>query len=34
VARLFRDFIIESFEQPGRRLAASLAAMGAARQLP
>src|SRR5579883_154167 len=34
VATLFRDFTVDSFEEPGRRLSASLAAMGAARYLP
>lgn len=34
VATLFRDFTIQSFKKPGRRLSASLAAMGAASRLP
>ena len=34
VATLFRDFIVDSFRKPGRRLSASLAAMGAATTLP
>jgi DNA-binding transcriptional LysR family regulator len=34
VARLFRDFTIQSFERPGRRLSASLASMSAASRLP
>jgi DNA-binding transcriptional LysR family regulator len=34
VATLFREFVIESFRKPGRRLSASLVAMGAASKLP
>ena len=34
VATLFRDFIVDSFRNPGRRVSAGLAAMGAAIRLP